>query len=395
MQLKKEEKPRVLIVDDEVYILDAMRRRLQEKFEVETAMNAIRAVQKLELEGPFNVVVSDMRMPGMDGVEFFSYLSAKHSNVKRIMLTGCREQEVAKRAVNEGQVFRFISKPCAGEDLTDALLAALEEQRIEKAEKDLLQHTLGGCVRVLTDLLSLTDPVSFACSKELRSYVRKTARALELPDPWELEMAAMLCHLGNVAIPPHVLKKQRTNGELSEAEKIVLERIPELGCNLLNHIPRLERVAKIVYYQNKQFDGGGFPNDEVKGREIPVGARLIKILQDYQQIRPTKNTMHGAFRELLLRAGFYDKPLLESVYRVFRGEELHKKSKEPPAIVRIPISELKPGYILKSDIEALNGSLLVSVNTPVSQVLIERLHNFKTFVGIKEPIFAIEPDSEG
>ena len=212
---------------------------------------------------PYAVVIADMQMPGMNGVEFLMELEKAAPDTVRIMLTGNADQKTAREAVNQGHIFRFLTKPCPPEELIPALRAGLKQYQLVTAERDLLEQTLNGSARMLSDILAMHDADAFGRSQRLREYMRAFAEHLQLKQTWDLELAAMLSQIGCVTIPQLVLAKTRAGRPLAGAEADMVARIPQIGHDLLSHVPRLESAAAIVLYQNKNFDGTGFPSDKV------------------------------------------------------------------------------------------------------------------------------------
>jgi len=121
---------KILFVDDEVNILDGLRRTLRGKFDVDTAVSGAEALAMIRSNGPYAVVVADMRMPGMNGIELLSTLHSQGSQSVRIMLTGNADRATAVDAVEKGHVFHFLSKPCSEEAMTRALQASLDLYRL-------------------------------------------------------------------------------------------------------------------------------------------------------------------------------------------------------------------------------------------------------------------------
>ena len=171
---------KVLFVDDEMNVLSAFRRHLRHDYEVETATSGAEALELCETKGPFAVVVADMNMPGMDGVSLLSEIKQKYPDTIRIMLTGNATQKVAIDAVNEGSIFRFLTKPCPPEILQQVLEAGTRQYQLVTAEKELLEKTLSGSIRMLTDMLSLTNPLAFSLSSRLRLIVQHVVKELKL-----------------------------------------------------------------------------------------------------------------------------------------------------------------------------------------------------------------------
>src|SRR5450631_170470 len=149
---------RILCVDDEPNVLHAIERQFRKRFEITIALGPDLALREIAERGPFAVVVSDLRMPGMDGVQFLARVRQISPDTVRIMLTGEADFSAAIEAVNQGNIFQFLSKPCPAEMLGRALDAALEQHALIMAERELLERTLTGSVEVLSEILSLVNP---------------------------------------------------------------------------------------------------------------------------------------------------------------------------------------------------------------------------------------------
>ncbi len=153
---------RILCVDDDPNILAGYQRILHARFALDTARGAQEALKKMQTQGPYAVVVSDLRMPEMDGITLLTKVRELSPDTVRIVLTGYADIQMAMAAVNEGSVFRFLAKPCPPEHLAKALQAALQQYRLQRVERELLELTLRGVTRpVRIDVRELghgTDP---------------------------------------------------------------------------------------------------------------------------------------------------------------------------------------------------------------------------------------------
>jgi response regulator RpfG family c-di-GMP phosphodiesterase len=375
---------RILLVDDDANVLAGYERSLRKKFNVRTAQSGDRALSLIEEEGPFSVVVADMQMPGMNGVQFLRKAQDKAPDSVRLMLTGNSDQQTVADAVNHGHVFSFLTKPCAVDVLENALDNAIRQYRLVLAEKELLEQTLNGSVNLLTDMLSMVDPDGFGRAQHLRDEVKTVAAWFRSTRKWELELAGMLSQIGSVAIPPSVVAKARRREALTGAERDMLARAPEIGANLLAKIPRLQPVADIVRYQNKNFDGTGFPVDSVAGEEIPIGARILRVLSDLLAAESKNKNRLQAFQEMQRTQGKYDPKVLEAVgacYDVF-------VEKEQPEVQErnIRFSEMEVGHVLVHDLVTVEGTLLLKEGTRISPPVLLKLRNFSQITGIKQPI---------
>jgi response regulator RpfG family c-di-GMP phosphodiesterase len=377
---------RILIVDDDHHLLSALRRQLGERFELETAQGGQHAIDAVraanDKRDPFAVVVCDMRMPGMDGIETLKRIRDLAPDTVRIMLTGNADQQTAIEAINQGAIFRFYTKPCSQEQLETGLDAALAQYRLITAERDLLEKTLAGSVKVLVEVVSLNDPVAHAMATRLREWLRILTEEFRMPQRWRLEIAASLISIGQVAIPPELMARKRQGAKLSPEEESIFEQAPATGRNLISHIPRLAGVAEIVYLQDRGFDGSGFPADGPKGTDIPLDARLLKILKDLALAAEGGELTKSTFAEIEKRKNQYDPQLLARVKSCLEG--LGRVA--PATIIEVSLAALRPGQEVLSDIRLANGHLILAANTKLSGAQIERLKNLRKIFEFVEPV---------
>jgi response regulator RpfG family c-di-GMP phosphodiesterase len=224
---------KVLMVDDEANILDSFRRELRGKINLDTALGGEEGLRKLSQNGPYAVVVSDLRMPGMDGIEFLAKVRAAWPDTVRIMLTGYADVQNTISAVNEGHIFRFLTKPCDSVTLVKALAAGIRQYRLVTAEKELLEKTLKGSIAVLTDLLALVKPEAFARASRITQWVMQIVRELGVEQTWEFEAAAMLSQIGYVTLPDQVIKKVCRGQELTSEEAEIFSQHFRLAADLV------------------------------------------------------------------------------------------------------------------------------------------------------------------
>lgn len=372
---------KILCVDDDPIMLFAIEKELRSHFSVITALSGEQALSLLKDQGPFAVILADMLMPEMNGVELLAHAQRVSPDTVRIMLTGDEDKQTAVEAINEGRIFRFLSKPCPPEKLVASLQAGLEQFRLIRAERELLEETLNGSVQMLTELLSTREAEAFGRGQKIREYVRAVAPTLNLTQSWDVEAAAMLAKIGLMSIPPSVMQKVHARTALGERERNMLSRVPEVGFNVLSKIRRLEPAAKIVLYQNKSFDGTGFPKETMEGIQIPAGSRLIKILNDLVDLEANGVSQKRAFEQMRQNRRMYDMAILESV----AGALLPEDASSSGGALRL--AELRPGHDLAADVETEDGRMIVAAGTVISQMMVERLANFAELGGVKEPVF--------
>jgi response regulator RpfG family c-di-GMP phosphodiesterase len=325
-------------------------------------------------------------MPEMNGVELLTKVREVAPDTVRVMLTGNADQLTATDAVNKGRIFSFLNKPCEPETLRFTLEAAIKQYEMVTMERELLEGTLAGSVKVLGEVMSMIDPVSFGRGQKLRDSVRIFGKWLGLASTWQYEMAALMAGIGLVSVPPMILRKLEQGMDLSFREREMVENAPQIGHDMLVNIPRLETVAKIVLYQGKHFDGTGFPSDKVAGEAIPLGARMIKILQDRLQCESEGVVKNRAHETMKARVHTYDPELLDKCFQCFEAFLDNAISADRPVLSML-VHELQPDVVLVSDIKTKGDTLLVAAGNRLTEIMISRLNNYAKFDNIKEPIY--------
>lgn len=378
---------KVLCVDDDANILTGIQRNLRKQFDIDTAVGALAALKIVETSGPYAVIVADMQMPGMNGVEFLNIVRQKYPDTVRVMLTGNADQKTATEAVNRGQIFQFLNKPCPPEKLAEVLNGGIKQYRMITAERELLENTLNGSVKVLMEILSLSDPTSFGRGQAVRDQAREVAKLLQVTTTWELELAAMLCPIGCVSLPAELNQKARVGLDLTGAEKDIIARVPQVSHDLLNKIPRLEAVARIVLYQNKNFDGTGFPADSVKEEEIPIESRIIRVLSDLAHLESKKSARFKGLELLREQKGLYDPRVMDAVGRYFEIEAQTTSAATQKAPLALDVEGLHAGHVLTADIRTKQDILIVGAGTKITPLILERLRNFASLGGLKLPVY--------
>ncbi|MEQ8786569.1 MAG: response regulator [Pirellulaceae bacterium] len=369
---------RVLIVDDDSNLLLAMKRQLRKQFSLEIAEGGRAALETIRSEEAFAVVVSDMRMPGMDGIQLLQAVREISPDTVRIMLTGNADQKTAIDAVNDGRIFRFLNKPCPAETFAQALRDGQQQYRLITAERELLSKTLSGSVSLMADVLSLVNPAAFGRASGVRRVARLICQQLQIRSPWEVEIAAMLCQVGCVTVPESVMTKLSKGIPLAPDESEIYRRHPAVGQSLVAKVPRLRGVAQIIAYQEKRFDGVGPPDDEMRGQDIPLGARILKVALDFEQLISSGCDNYEAFRKLRQRTGWYDPQIVDALIPL---RDVEHESQ------MVTVSQLQPNMVLDQHVLSGGGEVLVSRGQVVTDSMCERLRSYaQTVSGVRQPI---------
>ncbi len=375
----------ILLVDDDPNILSGFKRTLKKQFKVETAEGGPEGLKLLNSNGPFSVVISDFSMPGMNGIEFLAQVRETAPKTVRMMLTGNADLGVSMDAVNEGNIFRFLTKPCTSEVLTKNILAGIEQYRLLMAEKDLLENTLSGSVKVLTDILSLTSPIAFGHAARVRKIMAQLAELLGVESAWEFELAGMLSLTGCVILPTDTVEKIYDRHLFNAVEEKMFESHPKVGHDLIENIPRLEAIADIILYQAKDYNGEGTPNDGVKEQNIPLGARALHAANDYDVMVRGGTSGKDAIRKMNEQWGKYDPEVLKALANIVKSEAKYEMKS-------MNILDLVTDMVLAEDVRSNDGLLLVAKGQSVTNTLKERLRNFARAGEVSDLVNILVPE---
>ncbi len=356
---------KVLLVDDDRNLLDSFTRQFHKRINLVTAASGEDAIQAITYDGPFAVVISDMQMPNMDGLKFLIQVRMLSQDTVRVMLTGNANLDVAIRAINDGNIYRFLQKPVPIGVLFETMIDGIQHYRLVTAEKELLNKTLKGAVNLLADILGLINPASFSRASRIKRNVRYMATELKLADVWNYELAAMLSQLGCVALPSELMEKIASGKEISRQEEQQFNSHPEIGARLLKHVPRFEIIAAMVEQQNAAPDKieiGGQLSHAQKGI---LGGQILKVALAYDDLVSRGADDEEALAELKRHPDEYDPLLVQALVAGHGGARFE--------VMTLPISKLKPGMILDQNIYSVSGTLLVAKGQELSAAVILRL----------------------
>ena len=374
---------KLLYVDDDPNILRAYERSMRKHFRMDAAQGGDEGLEAIRTKGPYAVVLSDMNMPGMNGIQFLAKVQEHARDTVCIMLTGNADLQTAMQAVNEGNIFRFLTKPCPRETLVKALEAGVRQYRLVTAERDLLQKTLTGSIKVLTEILSLVNPTAFSRASRIRGYVKHMVARLQLGSSWQFEVAAMLSQIGCVTLPPDVLEKVYTQQKLSADERKMYAAHPAVGGKLLDNIPRLEPIARMIERQEQPAGEDADPQDTAS-----LGAQILKVSLDFdgriQQGTPPK----AALSQMRHQDDPYPPRLLNALSDLPTGR-IDQDS--DGSIVEMTVWDLQIGVFAYEDIRAGNGLLLVPKWQEITSPILIRLRNFASGIGLQEPFRIWQP----
>lgn len=364
--MSEQNRPSVLCVDDEARVVEGLALHLRKDYHVHTALGGEEGLQKLkELRGAA-VVISDMRMPGMDGATFLKRVMRAFPAATRILLTGEHGRDTAVLAVNEGQIFRFLTKPCPPDQLKAAIEAGVMQHRLISAERVLLQETLIGCIQALIDVLAITNPVAFGRASRIKRLAGELAQKLGCTGFWQLDAATMLSQLGYLSLPVELVEKMYYGEKLSPEEQILAEGVPLVANKLLGHIPRLEPVLQILSAANA-------PTEQLRALGdgmIGLGARILSLVLDYDTLVTQGHDRAVAVQTVRGKTARYGDGLIEHLAALLGA------GSSTGEIRAMPLRLVMPGMTIMQDLHTPMGTLLVPRGFEVSETFIERLRNF-------------------
>ena len=375
---------KILLVDDETNVLQGYKRNLRSKFDVYAAESGAEGLIALKQHGPFAVVVSDFKMPGMNGIEFLSKVKEISPDSVRMMLTGYADLESAMKAINEGNIYRFLTKPCSVELFAKNLYDATGQYQLINSEKELLNNTLKGSINTLIEILSVVNPHAFNRAVKFKNLSKQLLIRLGKPTTWENEIGALLSQIGLVTVPPSILEKLEKNYQLNEDESKIFNAHPEFGKTLLKKIPRLEAIANGISFQLNTYDGSGGSKDYKVGENIPFLGRLLKVMNDYEDLIHLGLNEQQAIAELEPQSQTYDPDIWGALVAEVSGLG------EKQIIITKEISELQPGMILADGVKDINNVLLLPYGKEISEISLMKLINYDKITRVKTPIKIVE-----
>lgn len=432
-------RPRVLLVDDEESILNSLKRLLRpEPYEVLLANSGARALEILA-EGPVDLVMSDARMPGMDGATLLARVREKYPAVRRILLTGYADLNTIIRAVNDGQIHQYLSKPWNDEELLLVLRQSLEHQLAERELKRLqqlvleqnqqlkasnaslerhvasrtaelqqtadmldlayeeLKHSYVTATEVFSLLANLRLPADKQTNRKIIDLVRACCKrhGLDEASSRDLTMAAALYNIGKLSWSDAMLLAPADL--LRHTEQARYRAYPEQSESVLMALEPMQDAARLILHHQERWDGSGFPQ-RLKGEAIPWGSRLLKLAVDFIELQCgliLERHMNSDEALLFIRkyAGrLYDPNLVEDFVQVCAAYQ-SDVTVDDPTVKVLGTRELRAGMVLRRNLNADNGMLLLNAGKVLSEPLVQKLIAFEAMEGARYSIFVSLPDA--
>lgn len=412
----------VLCVDDEPNILSSLRRLFRPcGYRVLVAEGGAQGLEILRSDS-VDLVISDMRMPHMDGAQFLKAVREGWPDVVRILLTGYADIASTIEAVNQGQIYRYVSKPWTDEDMVLTVRQALEtralqrekerlealtreqnerlrqlneslETKVQERTADLqrahekLKQSFLTAVKIFSTLMEMRHPVLAGHSRRVAALARSMAIHMGMNDlnVQNVFIAGMLHDIGKIGFPDSLLT--RAVRTMSPEELVTYRKHPVDGVTALMALDELAPVTKLVRHHHERFDGQGFP-DGLQGHEIPLGARLLAVANDYDSLQI------GTFSALRFkpeearqtlekdRGKRYDPQALDALLAVTTAAP-----KQPVRERKLLLSELRPGMVLSREFTRTSGALLLGVDQVLSAKLIERMQAYESSEGMEMSVY--------
>ncbi|MDP1902118.1 MAG: response regulator [Rubrivivax sp.] len=402
----------VLCVDDEPNILSALRRSLRGPgLTLHTAGSGAEALELLARE-PVDLVISDMRMPGMNGTQLLEQVQRAHPDIVRVILTGQADLKDTIAAINHGSVYRYLQKPWDDAELKQVVQQGLErrglelerrrlealtqrqnlalndantllEQRVAQRTTELaaahgkLKHTYLTAIQVFSGLLELRSGRYMGHGRRVADTARRIGAAMGLGEPelQELLVAGLLHDVGLIGLPDAVL--QRPEARLSGDERALYRQHPTVGEHSLLALDEMQGAAALIRSHHERHDGKGFPHS-LAGHDIPLGARILAVADTFDALLNgllVESTATVAQARTLIqhtRGTQFDPEVVDVFLHITEPER-----PRPVSNLRLTTADLTPGMVLAADLHSSRGLLLLTTGRALSARLIQHLREFE------------------
>lgn len=443
----QEKNGRLLIVDDEEAVLQALKRLFHRQYDVVIHTSGAAALEELKKD-TFDVIISDMRMPGMTGAELLKACFEQYPDMIRILLTGYSDLDSAIKAVNEGNIYRYISKPWDNDQLRSVIAEAIDNRDLKSANEKLNAHIIeqnkeleslnrrlqerfhetsfalgeaeakltdayrslrqefNSMVHILVSIMERRNGEEEGSSERLARLAKEFGEfsGLEGQQIQDLYYAALLKNIGKVSLPDSVLNK--SIAQMTRAEKMDYARFTINGQTMLMLLEPLQNSSTIIRSHMELYNGKGFP-DKLSGDAIPKEARILRIVTDFVEIQREYNflgetlTSEDARSYMLKMAGQrYDRELVDIFMEVLEDFDEGVVSD----MERIPIQDARIGMTLVGSLISPAGMVLLSEGTVLTERHVEKLqamhrqfegHEIKLHVRREKPPEKEDSDQAG
>ncbi len=364
----------VLCVDDDERLLSGLELQLGFDYEVRIANSGIAGLDLLSANPDCAVIISDMRMPEMNGAQFLAKSRLIAPDTTRMLLTGFSDVADTVSAVNDGGIFRFLTKPIPPDALIAAVDEGIRQWQLIRSERVLLEQTLHGAAQALIEALEIASPDAFSRARRIEAACRHVATEMGLDPVWEIALAGLLSRIGWIALPEEVLHTRLSGGHPSADDQTMVDEALETTVRLVGRIPRLDGVASIIRESADTASVGG-PRSE------PTAASIVRAVVDFDDIVVQGL---GATKALARMASTHSERIVKSLSTWDGADE--------EAVVReVGLAQLMVGMVVARNIVTPSGNLLVKAGSDITETLVQRLRNFARTHGVEEPIAVSAP----
>jgi len=418
-QTEEEAPLTLLFVDDETNILNSMRRLFRPHgYRIFVAESGAKGLEIIAREN-VDLVISDMRMPEMDGARFLAQVKLRSPGTVRILLTGYADMESTIAAINQGEIYRYITKPWEDDEVVALVAGALEIKRLERdkarlealalrqneelkilnqtleqrvldrtaalqktmlslnAAHDKLKKNFMTSIKVFSNLMELREGTVAGRARRVAEHAFKVARQMKLSDEeaQDVMVAGLLHEIGKFGLPDKLLHKPFT--QLNSEERALVMKHPVKGQTALMALEQLNGAAKLIRHQHERYDGMGYP-DGLSGLNIPLGARILAIAVDYEALLKGELHSHALSAEQALafiaeaRGKRYDPVLAGSFIGLIGGLDVA----DVVAELKLRPIQLQAGRILSRDIISRDGVLLLSKDHRLDERVIIQIQHY-------------------
>lgn len=354
------DKIRVLFVDDDENLLRAIKRTLRKDLDISVATGAIEGLRELDKNGPFSVIVSDQNMPKIDGSTFLAKVKSHFPKTVRVMLTGNSDQETAILAVNDAEAFRFVNKPCSTTKLLEVVKEAYAHHLKLSAENSVLEETVTGSIKLMTDMLALAYPDRFQRTCLVTQWAETACDVMNIDYSWEMKTACALWPIGDTLLPAELAAKRNTYEALTPEERQTVLEAGISASEMLGNIPRLQGVAKLMLMTT--------PAGALMGDNFKPGpdARLLRILIDLSRcVDPSEPVnLEKAFNHLVKNINAYDAGIFTALPPILQNAG---KTTTVKQLREVTAGGLSDGDLLTMDLVDDSGKLILASGQVVSE----------------------------
>jgi response regulator RpfG family c-di-GMP phosphodiesterase len=299
-------KYKILFIDDDEIVLESYMARYRKEYKVLIANTPDKALQFVYSTDDFSVIISDMKMIGMSGIELLSRIKNLSPFSARIMLTGYTQADIAIDAVNKGEIFRFLSKPCSAEIMDKAIRDGIIIYKSITKDKKIIQDLLKGSIKVLIDSVRISNPRSYERSIRIRNISRRIAQDIKMNSSVDIEIAAMICLIGYIGIDKNIIDKFENGVQLSSEEDKVFHQYPLIGASLIKNIPKMDNVSRIIEYHLCKYED-----------YMPVESSILSIAIRFEELCSREMSIDSIIDKMIEFSDLFEENSFRSFLKIY------------------------------------------------------------------------------